>query len=422
MRTIRAPRRRPAAKHILPIGLTIAGMLLPAVPFAPATAAAAHSASQRVTYLGRSFEIPRGWQVIDLAHHPRACVRFDRHIVYLGTPPRNQACPNVVVGTTEAIFIAPGPRHAAPVSLENKVTRRITVIASRLRITATFDTHPAAIEWILVSAHLPRPVGGSTARSRPVLRAGGSHRTAAEKRNPATVSSLPATATNFRGKGFDTCAAPSEAAMDAWRRNSPYQAIGIYIGGSDEACAQPNLTSSWLATEAAVGWHFVPMYVGPQAAFRELKESSASQGTAAAADAASQAKRPGFGPRTPIYYDMEAYQPRQRGRALRFFSAWTTKLHALGYSSGIYSSSASGVADLARQFGRGKYVMPDVIFDALWNGQADTRDSVFGPGEWVNHHRLHQYRGNLTRTYGGTTMDIDRDYLDINLSSRAPKP
>jgi hypothetical protein len=93
-----------------------------------------------------------------------------------------------------------------------------------------------------------------------------------------------------------------------------------------------------------------------------------------------------------------------------------------GYSSGIYSSSASGVADLARQFGRGKYVMPDVIFDALWNGQADTRDSVFGPGGWVNHHRLHQYCGNLTRTHGGTTMDIDRDYLDINLSSPAPNP
>jgi hypothetical protein len=76
------------------------------------------------------------------------------------------------------------------------------------------------------------------------------------------------------------------------------------------------------------------MYVGPQAAFRELKKSSASQGTAAAADAASQAKWLGFGPRTPIYYDMETYRSRQRSRALRFFSAWTTKLHALAIPLG----------------------------------------------------------------------------------------
>jgi hypothetical protein len=39
MRTIRAPRRRLAAEHILPIGLTIAGMLLPALRFAPPAAA-----------------------------------------------------------------------------------------------------------------------------------------------------------------------------------------------------------------------------------------------------------------------------------------------------------------------------------------------------------------------------------------------
>jgi hypothetical protein len=81
--------------------------------------------------------------------------------------------------------------------------------------------------------------------------------------------------------------------MNAWRTHSHYRAIGIYLGGSDEACAHPNLTRSWLVDETAQGWHFVPMYMGPQAAFGELHKSSAGQGTTAANDAAAQAERLG---------------------------------------------------------------------------------------------------------------------------------
>ena len=312
------------------------------------------------------------------------------------------------------MLIGPASRNAVHVSVENKVTRQITVVTGRLTVTATFGTHPAEIDRILASAGLRRPVVRTAVSDLGGI-AGGTR--------AAGVPSLPAAVTDFQGRGFDTCAAPSEAAMGTWRSSSPYGAVGIYLGGSDRACAQPNLTPSWLRHEAAAGWHFFPMYVGPQAVFGELSKSSASQGAAAAADAVHQAKRLGFGPRTPIYYDMEAYLPGQGGRVLRFFSAWATTLHALGYSSGVYSSSSSGIADLAHQFGLGRYAMPDVIFDALWNGQANTQDPVFGPGEWADHHRLHQYRGNVTRSYGGTTMDVDLDFLNVRLSpSPSPSP
>jgi hypothetical protein len=83
----------------------------------------------------------------------------------------------------------------------------------------------------------------------------------------------------------------------------------------------------------------------------------------------------------------------------------------------VYSSSLSGIADLAHQYGRGVYTMPDVIYDALWNGFANTSDSVFRPGQWVNHHRVHQYNGNVTRTFGGVTINIDLDYMDVRLST-----
>lgn len=385
--------------------MAIAGLLQLPVHSGVADAAVAHHGLRLVTYLRHSFEVPRSWHVINLEHHQRTCVRFDRHTVYLGTPSRNQACPSLIVGTTEAMLIERASRHAAHVAVENPVTRQITVTAHRIHITATFDTHPQEIRRILASAGLPRPV-----KDPP-------------KAQSAPARGLPLRVTSYHGLGFDTCAAPSEAVMHAWWVDSPYAAIGIYLGGSDAACAQPNLTPSWLRHVAAQGWHFIPMYVGPQAFFGELSGSSASQGTAAATDAAHQARRLGFGPLTPIYFDMEGYLPGQSTRVLRFLSAWTTRLHALGYSSGVYSSSSSGVADLAHQYGRGRYAMPDVIYDALWNGHANARDPVLGANQWRNHHRLHQYNGNVTQTFGGTTINIDQDYLNVRITQQpSPSP
>jgi Domain of unknown function (DUF1906) len=387
--------------------LAIAGLLISAVPAAAAAATAAHPGTRRVTYLGHSFAVPRSWKVINLAQRARTCVRFDRHVVYLGTAPPNEACPGLIIGTTEAMLVAPASHGAAHVSVENKMTRRITVVTRRLNITATFGAHPAVIDRILASAHLPRPAVAAA------------H--AAVTDSPR-VRPLPPKVTNYHGLAFDTCTAPSKPVMRTWWFDSPYGGIGIYLGGSDAACAQPNLTPSWLRTAAAEGWHFLPMYVGPQALFGELTKQSAKQGTAAAIDAVQHARQLGFGPATPIYYDMEAYSPSQSTRVLRFLSAWTAELHALGYASGVYSSSSSGVSDLARQYGLGKYLMPDVIYDALWDGRRGTHDPVFGVGRWLNHHRVHQYSGNITQTYGGIPINIDQDFMNVRLPGPLADP
>jgi Domain of unknown function (DUF1906) len=300
------------------------------------------------------------------------------------------------------MLVEPASRHAAQLATEDPAARQITVTTRRLHIVATFDKHPEQIRRMLASAGLPRVTDDPP-----------------RVRHAALDAPLSAGVTNYIGLGFDTCTAPSEAAMSAWRAHSPYAAVGIYMGGSDLACAQPNLTSSWLTDEAAQGWHFMPMYVGPQAAYKELTSAAASQGTAAAADAAAQAQRLGFGPQTPIYYDMESYRPSQSTRVLQFLSAWTTKLHALGYASGVYSSSSTGIADLAQVSGA-KYAIPDVIYDALWNGAANTTDPVLHAGQWGDHHRLHQYNGNVKQTFGGTTIYIDQDYLNVQIRPKVP--
>ncbi|MEP7024070.1 MAG: glycoside hydrolase domain-containing protein, partial [Actinomycetota bacterium] len=199
----------------------------------------------------------------------------------------------------------------------------------------------------------------------------------------------------------------------AWLKHSRYRAVGIYIGGSERACGQRNLTVRWLRAEAAVGWHFFPMYVGPQAQYHQLR-SPARQARRAANDAAAQAERLGFGPRTPIYYDMESFPPRQTGKVLRFSTAWTKRLHYLGFEAGLYSSSSSGIAQLARHYRSHSLTMPDVIYDALWNHHKNTTDSVLGSRQWQGR-RLHQFSGNVTETHGGAKIRIDRDYLNVVL-------
>jgi len=205
--------------------------------------------------------------------------------------------------------------------------------------------------------------------------------------------------------------------MRAWRRRSPYRAVGIYIGGADRACAQPNLSGRWVRLEARAGWRFIPLYAGPQAAFGEIR-APRRQGQEAALDAAAQARRLGFGPHTPLYYDMEAYQRGSRIRVLRFLSAWTRTLHRLNFASGVYSSSDSAVVDLARQYSEGTYAMPNIIYDALWNGRRSTWASNLRPNQWAKHKRIHQFMGDVTQTYGGDTLNIDKDYLNVRVRAR----
>jgi hypothetical protein len=369
-----------------------------AAPVSHQPAASVSAAFQPVTYRGYTFDVPSSWLVVRLGSS-ETCVRFDVSVVYLGNPAADQACPSLLVGTTQALLIQPGPKSSAQSSVENQVAREITVTAPLIKVTAKYDTDPSQVQQILSSASLPKAVIHAPDPTEA----------------PAAVPALSSSVASYIGLGFDTCAAPSAAYMKAWRSNSPYRAIGVYIGGSDEACAQPNLTKGWLTKQAAAGWHFMPMYVGPQAEFGELGRHPGHRGQAAARDAVAQAERLGFGAGTPIYYDMEAYPPRETGKALRFLTAWTSWLHTFGYKSGIYSSSSAAVTALAHQYTTGKYALPNVMFDALWNGKANTSDSVMRATEWSSHRRVHQFSGNDSKNYGGDSINIDRDYLNVKL-------
>lgn len=249
----------------------------------------------------------------------------------------------------------------------------------------------------------------------------------------ATPSTLAATGPQpgtYTGRGFDTCTAPSQAAMNAWRASSPYRAVGIYISGASRSCAQPNLTATWVANQTANGWHLIPIELGYQApcGTRTPKMSSntttaRSQGVSAANSASNAAQALGIGAGSTIYNDMEAYPSSTSCKAavLSFLSGWVEQLHARGYLAGMYSSGSSGIRDVCAEYNNPGYTRLDQIWIAWWNGVADTDAGSYCADDlWANHQRLHQYAGNVTETWGGVTMNIDRNYVDVSTSQEPP--
>ncbi len=376
---------------------------------------AAPGAQRVVRYGGLSVRVPRSWPVIDLRRDPHACVRFDRHALYLGDPGRDERCPAHAVGRTEALLLAPRVvARGAPIptasglGLEGDVT---SFAQSGVEVTATWSRAPGVIADALGRRTLPAMKSASSATPPPPPGA-------AVPGAPAGTASGAASV--FTGLGFDTCRAPSQAHMTAWL-HSPYRAVGIYIGGVNEGCAQPNLTPAWIHQQLAAGWHPIPTYVGLQAPLNLCScqgmskdpSRATAQGVLAATDAVARARRLGLGAGNPIYYDMEGYARRNgNSRAvLAFLSGWSSRLRAAGYRAGVYSSADSGVRDLVDRYGK-SYPEPNDIWVANWNGKKTANDPSLPSADWPDHQRLHQYSGNKTETYGGVRLTIDGDYVD----------
>jgi hypothetical protein len=241
----------------------------------------------------------------------------------------------------------------------------------------------------------------------------------------ATVSAFAAASTapgTYTGRGFDACTAPSSTAMQAWLA-SPYRAIGIYIGGVNRGCLQPNLTASWVSAQQAAGWHLMPLYVGRQAPCTTSSKQylidpaqAAALGKAEADDAANKASALGLGRDTIVINDMEAYEIGDavcRSAVLTYIGAFNAQLHQRGYLSGFYSSMASGIADQVNAYNNAGYNRPDYIDFARWDLVATTSDPAIPSTYWAGHRRIKQYRGDHNEMYGGVTINIDNDYLDV---------
>jgi len=261
---------------------------------------------------------------------------------------------------------------------------------------------------------------------------------------PAAHADNPATPRSFTGYGFDQCVTPSQSAMDAWLTSSPYWGVGIYISGDSRACrSQPNLTPRWVSTQLRKGWRLLPITLGPQAScnprFPRYGDDeaiddypgrygdysrAASQGYTEGVTTVDDAKALGIRTGSTLWYDLEGFDLTDstcRESALRFVSAWTRKVHRLGYVAGVYSSAASGIKmlDDAKAAGRA-FHYPDYLWIARWDGKANTSTTYIPDTRWNPHRRVKQYEGGHNETWGGVTINVDRNYLDVGRGSVAP--
>ncbi len=251
-----------------------------------------------------------------------------------------------------------------------------------------------------------------------------------------------ATPGDFTGYGFDQCLAPTQKAMNKWWRKSPFSAVGIYISGDSRACrSQPNLSPTWVATQVARGWRLLPIALGPQAScqprFPRYSDDftisprpaggyarAAAQGAAEADKNAADAMAYGIGPGSTLWYDLEGFNlgdTHCRESALVFVSGWVTRIKEHGYVAGFYSSASSGIKmlDDARVQRPGRYALPDRIWIARWDGAANTSTTYISEDGWRPGGRMKQYRGGHNETWGGVTINIDSNFLDLGAGSVA---
>jgi hypothetical protein len=392
----------------------------------------AQGAPERVvSYHGYQVSVPSGWPVIDLSKDPTACVRLDRSAIYLGHSSAQADCPAQPAGRSAGLIVEPLSSAAADRSATRALPGTATAPAGTRSVSGEIQVAVEDAGVLVTAYHAPdqeQAVRGILADAR--LTSGGKAARLIRPQVAAALAATPIVATGtLQNQAFDTCEAPTQASMDAWRSPaSPYKAVGIYISGGLRRCPQLNLTSSWVAANAANGWQFLLLDVGMQAPCSNFSSkmstdpaTARAQGRSAAAQAVAAATALGFGQRSAIYSDIESYPSNASCKAsvLSYVSGWTLELNARGFVGGVYTGAASGGIDLSSEYNSTVYTRPDNLWFARWNGVNGTADDKYIPTTyWTNHQRVHQFVGDTDETYGGVKLRIDRNSANLT----APPP
>jgi hypothetical protein len=444
-----------AAAALVLFALSVAGAVVGPVAdtSSPASAMSATSALQTVEYHGYRFRVPSSWPVIDLDEDPTACVRLDRHAVYLGEPGDVQDCPARLLGRVATVMVEPAaPTRAGDVLTSVVATagslpvldstastthqQRLEIPGADVLVTTTWaDADRSVVESILRSGELLADAAAPLASSAP---SGSSPRAGlradAQAAPQASAQATPVPSTNLQhvtGGGFDACKLPSDPATMAGIKNrTGWVAAGFYLGGVNASCPQADFGPSWVKAVAQQGWTLIPIWVGlqfghcgPPTSFQCAAAGDGNQayqqGVNEASAAVTVARSVGLGPTSPIYLDIEAYARNATIDASMqsFTRGWTLQLHALGYRSGYYSSAEYGIDVLSKAAQKGASGLPDNLWIARWNCSASTSDTVLPSSLWVGH-RIHQYGTGNPPCSGLPEIgfEYDADYVDAETS------
>lgn len=225
------------------------------------------------------------------------------------------------------------------------------------------------------------------------------------------------------GEGLDSCTAPSTTTMANMWANSGWYYWGIYIGGNQRGCSQPNLTRSWVSTVTSgtahgvsMRWRLLPIWVGPQdpceygfgSYISRTSRTAEQQGVNEAKKAYNALVNLGLPSTSPIDYDLEyAGQPITSSclNAIRWFiEGWDNQLQvAPAQKSGVYSSSC-GNLDTFASIGN----PPDFIDAASWGSAKSTASIPCIPDtHWDHHQRHRQWDGGHAYSHNGSTVEVD---------------
>jgi hypothetical protein len=259
--------------------------------------------------------------------------------------------------------------------------------------------------------------------------------------SPETASG--ANTTISQSSGIDLACAPSASNMQTWWTDSPYQDVGVYLGGCDVYCVSPNgqntcasnwtagtsktvdtnLTPAWISSVEKMGWGILPLWVGPQApciadasSYWTIDNSDTySTGAYQADQAVAQANAQGI-TNGIIYYDMEGYTPDGGSCSAAvesFLIQWTTELHAQGFASGLYGGMSAFQTDFLALSPE-----PDDIWVALWNANNTVWNlGTLSNSDWPNNQRIHQWSSlSSGETWGGVNLGgMDKNVVDASV-------
>lgn len=233
----------------------------------------------------------------------------------------------------------------------------------------------------------------------------------------------------YQAKGFDRCQSLRDSAMDRWWADSPYRFAGIFIGGTNLGC-RPGFDAAWIRHNHNRGWAFEMFWVGKQSrcapnSYRTYisnnRSTARGQGVSAARTAARFARNLGFGANNVIYYDLEPYDGTATciAAAKAYIGGFDHQLrYHSPYFGGLYGSSC---ASHLRHFWE-MTDMPTNIAPADWNGDPSVYDlACLRNANWNNHRRIHQWLGDVGRSWGGVYAGVDLDCADGSVAANSPR-
>ena len=241
---------------------------------------------------------------------------------------------------------------------------------------------------------------------------------------------------DFTGHAFDTCEAPSQEKMDAWRTHSPYAGVGIYIAGDNRACPeQENLDPRLGRHPGRQGLAAPPARGRPAGILRprgplprrtdhlrpggRLRGGAPRRPSSPPVAGVAAAKRLGIGRRSVLWYDLEDFDVSRthcRRSALAFVSGWTESLRDAGLPlrpvlqrrpRASTPSTPPGACPPARTRCRTTCGSPS---GTAWPTPAPSTSREDG---WWPHRRVKQYRGDHHERHGGARLEIDSNIVDL---------